>query len=73
MGTFAHIVGFSEDYRTVLHMHPQGAKLLIPTDRGGPELEFQMYATKPGFIRLYSQIQVNGVSRFASFGINVIP
>ncbi len=73
METFAHIVGFSEDYRTVLHMHPKGAKLLAPADRGGPELEFQMYATKPGFIRLYSQIQVNGVSRFAAFGVNVVP
>lgn len=73
MEAFAHIVGFSEDYRTVLHMHPRGAKLLTPTDRGGPELEFQMYATKPGFIRLYAQIQVQGISGFASFGVNIVP
>ncbi len=73
MGTFAHIVGFGEDYKTILHMHPKGAKLLSPTDRGGPELEFQLYATKPGFIRLFAQVQVKGVSRFASFGVKVSP
>ena len=28
MAAFAHIVGFNEDYNTVLHMHPKGAPIL---------------------------------------------
>lgn len=73
MGTFAHIAGFNEDYQTVLHMHPKGNKLLTSTDRGGPELEFLLYATKPGFYRLFAQVQVEGNSRYAPFGISVVP
>jgi hypothetical protein len=71
MGMFAHIAGFNEDGKTVLHMHPQGGKVLKETDRGGPELPFVFYATKPGFYRLFAQIQVDGISRFAPFGITV--
>lgn len=73
MGMFAHIAGFNEDFKTVLHMHPRGTKLLSPTDRGGPELEFILYATKPGFYRLFAQVQVGGISKFAPFGITIDP
>ena len=73
MATFAHIVGFSEDYKTVLHMHPKGPPVLDPNARGGPELEFQIYALKPGFVRLFAQVQIDGRSHFAPFGINVVP
>src|SRR5215472_11914858 len=44
MAAFAHLVGFNQDYKTVMHMHPKGAPILDPTARGGPELEFQIYA-----------------------------
>jgi hypothetical protein len=73
MATYAHLVGFNEDYKTVLHMHPNGSQLLTPKDRGGPELEFQLYATQPGFYRLFAQVQIKGVSKFIPFGINVAP
>jgi hypothetical protein len=73
METFAHIVGFNEDYTTVLHMHPKGPAVLDSAARGGPELEFQIYALKPGFIRLFAQVQIDGVSKFAPFGIQVLP
>jgi hypothetical protein len=72
MGTFAHIVAFSEDYRTILHMHPKGLEITDPNARGGPELEFQIYAMKPGFYRLFAQVQIAGRSRFAPFGIQCI-
>lgn len=71
MGTFAHLVGFNEDYKTVLHTHPRTAGVLKPEDRGGPQLEFQLYATQPGFYRLFAQVQVQGVSRYAAFGVNI--
>ena len=73
MATFAHLVGFNQDYRTVLHIHPKGQPVLDPTARGGPELEFQIYALRPGFVRLFAQVQIDGRSRFAPFGLQVVP
>jgi hypothetical protein len=80
MAAFAHLVGFNEDGETVLHMHPIGASMsalraaiLHENDRGGPELEFKIYATKPGFMRLFAQVQINGRQVFAPFGFQVAP
>jgi hypothetical protein len=72
MATFAHLVGFNEDYQTVLHMHPKGSGSLKPTDRGGPDLEFQIYATRAGFYRLFAQVQIKGDSKFVPFGLEVV-
>lgn len=71
MGAFAHLVAFSEDYKTVVHVHPKGSRLLTIKDRGGPELEFQFYTPQPGFFRFFAQVQINGVSKFAPFGLAV--
>jgi len=73
MGAFAHIVGFNEDYKTVVHIHPMGNEPLRPTDRGGPVLMFRYYPPAPGFTRLYCQVNIGGESKFAPFGINVLP
>jgi hypothetical protein len=72
MATFAHLVAFNEDYQTVLHMHPKGLAVSDPNARGGPELEFQIYSMKPGFYRLFAQVQIDGRSRFAPFGIQFL-
>ncbi|MGH8094395.1 MAG: heavy metal-binding domain-containing protein, partial [Chthoniobacterales bacterium] len=73
MAAFAHLVGFNEDEETVLHMHPAGPPILRESDRGGPVLEFKIYTTKPGFTRLFAQVQINGRQVFAPFGIQVAP
>jgi hypothetical protein len=73
METFAHLVGFYEDHQTVLHIHPKGKLITDPKARGGPEIEFQLFAPRSGFVRLFAQVQVEGVSRFAPFGIMVGP
>jgi hypothetical protein len=73
MATFAHLVGFNEDYKTVLHLHPKGAPITDANARGGPELEFQFYALQPGFVRLFAQVQIGGQSKFAPFGVVVTP
>jgi len=73
MATFAHIVGFNEDFHTVLHIHPNGAPVLDPNARGGPDLDFEIYALVPGFVRLFAQVQIGGQSHFAPFGIMVVP
>jgi len=71
MGTFAHLVGFYEDRQNVVHIHPGGKTPMRPTDRSGPELHFQFGVNRPGFIRLFCQVQVNGASVFAPFNVIV--
>jgi hypothetical protein len=73
METFAHLVAFNEDYKTVLHMHPKGAPVLDAGERGGPQLDFQLYPLQAGFYRLFAQVQVGGTSRFVPFGLSVVP
>ncbi len=73
MGAFAHLVGFHEDRETVLHMHPRGSQVLTAQDRGGPDLDFQLYTENPGFYRLFAQVQIGGVSKFIPFGLTVVP
>lgn len=73
MDAFAHLVAFNEDGKTVLHVHPKAVRPPTAAERGGPELEFQVYATRAGFYRLFSQVQIRGASKFAPFGIVVAP
>jgi hypothetical protein len=71
MGAFAHIVGFSENRTSALHIHPEIAGPLTASDRGGPDLYFRFYAARPGFYRLFVQIQRNGAAEFVPFALNV--
>ena len=73
MAAFAHLVGFYDDGRTVVHLHPAGGEITNPSLRGGPALDFKFYPPKPGFLRLYVQIQVNGQPVFTHFNLNVEP
>ncbi|MGB8170450.1 MAG: hypothetical protein WCF18_23305 [Chthoniobacteraceae bacterium] len=73
MNAFAHLVGFYDDYQTVVHLHPGGGDILRADARGGPKLNFTFYPPKPGFIRLYCQVSVNGEYVFAPFNLNVAP
>ena len=73
MNAFAHLVGFYDDYRTVVHLHPAGGDVLHPDLRGGPRLGFILYAPQAGFIRLYCQVKIGGTMLFAPFNLNVEP
>ena len=73
MGAYAHLVGFADDYRTIVHLHPSGEEPKRPADRGGPTLEFKFYPPRPGFYRFYAQVHVDGKDRFARFGVVVPP
>ncbi len=73
MAAFAHLVGFYDDGRTVVHLHPAGAEATDPSLRGGPTLDFRFFPPRAGFLRLYCQVQVNGQPLFASFGTTVAP
>ncbi len=71
MAAFAHLVAFSEDHKTVLHIHPQGPEPTSDKERGGPTLTFKLYAPKPGFYRLYAQTQIMDEQKFAPFNLTI--
>ncbi len=73
MNAFAHLVGFYDDGRTVLHLHPEGGEITNPAQRGGPSLNFRFYPPKAGFVRLFCQVQINGMAVYAPFNVNVLP
>lgn len=73
MNAFAHLVGFYDDFKTVIHLHPMGGDILNPQLRGGPSLGFKIFPPKPGFVRLYCQVSVDGRMLFAPFSVNVLP
>lgn len=71
MGAYAHIVGFSDDLRTVVHVHPMGDEPKNAGERGGPELMFHLEPTKAGFVKLFAQVRIQGKDVFVPFGVNV--
>lgn len=73
MEAFSHLVGFYDDLRTVVHLHPTGGDILNPALRGGPSLGFMLFAPRAGFVRLYCQVSIGGKMIFAPFGLNVVP
>ncbi len=73
MGAFAHIVGFSEDYKTIAHIHPLGAEPTKTTERGGPSLEFHMNPAQAGLMRLFVQVRIDGKDRFAPITLAIAP
>jgi hypothetical protein len=72
MGAFAHFVAFTEDFASILHIHPHGVAPQ-PAERGGPGIEFSFRADRPGFLRMFVQVQTAGVVHLASFGATVLP
>ncbi|ASQ46975.1 hypothetical protein [Legionella clemsonensis] len=71
MGAFAHIVGFNQDLKTVVHIHPMGQEPDSKRDRGGPELQFHIQPEKAGYIKVFAQVKVNGKELYAPFGVVV--
>ena len=71
MGAFAHVVGFTEDYNSVLHIHPMGKEPTSDTERGGPTLKFHIEPKKAGFVKLFAQVRIDGKDLFAPFGVTV--
>ena len=73
MHAFAHLVGFYEDYRTIVHLHPEGGDITRDDVRGGPVMGFKFYPPRAGFIRLFCQVVIHGKTIFAPFNLNVAP
>lgn len=73
MGAYAHLVGFSEDFKTIAHIHPMGEEPKSASDRGAGELEFHIQPEKAGLVRLFAQVQIGGQSKFVPFTLNIEP
>lgn len=71
MGAFAHMVGFYDDYKTIAHIHPMGEEPTENSERGGPVLSFHIVPEKKGFLKLFSQVQIDGKQVFAPFTVQV--
>jgi hypothetical protein len=71
MGAFAHIVGFEDDFKTIIHLHPMGKEPSSASDRGGPKLQFHMEPDRAGFIKFFAQVLINGKEIFVPFGVMV--
>ncbi|MBA2655771.1 MAG: hypothetical protein H0U70_02160 [Tatlockia sp.] len=71
MGAYAHLVGFSEDLKSVVHVHPMGTEPKNKSDRGGPELVFHIQPHKGGFVKFFAQVKIKGKDYFAPFGLIV--
>mgnify|MGYP000588367862 CR=1 FL=1 len=71
MGAYAHIVGFNDDFKTVVHIHPMGTEPTKASDRGGPMLEFHIEPEKSGYIKLFAQVKINNKEFFVPFGVYV--
>lgn len=71
MSAFAQVVGFYDDHQSVLRLHPMGSDILRDDLRGGPHLGFKIYAPRPGFLRFYCQIRIDGRTLTVPFSVNV--
>lgn len=71
MGAYAHIVGFSDDFNSVVHIHPMGIEPQKISDRGGPELDFHIEPQRAGFIKLFAQVKIKDKELFVPFGLIV--
>lgn len=71
MGAYAHLVGFSEDGKSVLHIHPSGKEPAGAEDLGGPAFAFKFYAPAAGFLRFYCQVRIGGADQFVPFNLTI--
>jgi hypothetical protein len=71
MGAYAHIVGFYDDFHTVVHTHPMGDEPKTASAHGGPMLMFHLAPQKAGFIKLFAQVNIGGKDIFAPFGVKI--
>lgn len=71
MGMSAHIVGFNEDLKTIIHVHPFDEEPAELLSKNVAELNFHINPEKSGFIKLFVQVRIQGKEIFVPFGLNV--
>jgi len=71
LGAFAHMVGFSENFKSVMHVHPSGDEPTTEDARGGPKLEFHIEPEFKGFYKIFAQVRIDNKTIFVPFGVKV--
>lgn len=71
MGAKAHMVGFDVTRSGFAHLHP--AESVQVTEGAAEDLGFTLLLTDPGYYRLWAQVKIDGIERFGSFGLKVLP
>ncbi len=71
MNAFAHVTGIYSDRETVLQLHPAGGDILREDLRGGPHLAFKCYLPRPGFLRLFCEVKIDGKRLVAPLAVEV--
>ncbi len=71
MGAFAYAVGFYGDYNSIMHIRPMGKEPENISDKDGPVLHFHIAPSKPGFVKIYVQFNINGQDVYVPFGVMV--
>jgi len=71
MGAFAHMVGFANGGKTVMHVHPMGKEPTLDSERGGPTLVFHLVPLTAGYLKLFAQFKIDGKDVFIPFGLQV--
>jgi hypothetical protein len=71
MGAYAHIVGFSDDFKSAVHVHPMGAAPQQATDMGGPEIIFHLLPEKAGYVKIFAQVKIDDKEIFVPFEVEV--
>jgi DMSO/TMAO reductase YedYZ heme-binding membrane subunit len=59
LGAFGHMSAASEDMQAYTHVHPLTVPL-VPSDLGGPSVQFSTFFPKPGKYKLFTQFQHKG-------------
>jgi len=65
LGAWGHMLLASADLADIVHSHP----LIEETDAGGPTITFQTLFARPGWYRVWAQVQRRG--RLLTFGFTV--
>lgn len=71
MGAYGHLVGFGDDFETLIHIHPMGAEPTKDSDRGGPDLSFHLEPGEVNFIKFFVQVKIDGKELYAPFGLKI--
>lgn len=71
MGAYAHLAGFNDNFRDMVHLHPMGEEPQTRNSRGGPELVFHFQPEKPGIVRLFAQVKIDGAELIVPFTLIV--
>lgn len=73
MGAFAHMVGFTDDLESIIHIHPLGKEPETDEARGDGNLRFHLQPEKAGMVRLWLQVKLEGKEQFIPFTVKVAP